>query len=687
MQLIKTPLSFQNQLTLMMLIVLTVTLGAVISFTYLKINKDLTQSLIDQAVLQAKMIAEKNKNLVSSRSDRKAKLQLEQLSKTASIKAAAILLSNQSLLAYYPDQQSLSLLDLSNKQPLTVNKDNLLIVESITQHGQLIGYIYIYHDLIELGAHERNYLIVFVLIFLIIWFMSMQLAKYFQSLMTDPIIQMLAHINGIYKTGNFEQRLNIRSNDEIAELTQGFNQVLAAVQERENELTMHSKQLQRLVEVRTEQLYKKAHFDSLTGLPNRYLLVDRLHQAITKAARNHSILAVLFLDLDRFKVINDNLGHQNGDLLLKEAGKRLLKLSRETDTVARLGGDEFVFLLEDLSSPKDPVRTARRIINSFETPFHLQDHILHITTSIGISVYPGDGLNFETLLQNADISMYHAKNKGPGNFSFYTSDMNESSLERLKIESNLRTAIENEEFYLVYQPQLNLKDNSCRNVEALLRWKNKDVGLISPEVYVRIAEETGIINKIDLWVISQACQQIKSWNEQGFSDMTVAINVSAGHLISDSLLEYLKEQIEINQINASQIEIEITEAVFIKHTERTVKTLHALKALGFRIAIDDFGTGYSSLQYIQDFPADTLKLDGMFIRDLENNETSQGIVQSTIILAHSLGLELVTECVENQFQLDFIRKQGGDLIQGYIYAKPLMPDALPDFCKKTYDLN
>ncbi len=501
-------------------------------------------------------------------------------------------------------------------------------------------------------------------------------AKYFKKSLTYPIRRMVRHIQTIYRTQNFERRLRSKRDDEVGRLIMEFNQMLDTVQERENELTLHGKQLQRLVEVRTEQLYQKAHFDSLTGLPNRYLLVDRLHQAISKSARTNEVLALLFLDLDRFKVINDNLGHQNGDLLLKEVAKRLSKIAREGDTVARLGGDEFVFLLENLNNPQDASKTARRIIDSFKIPFHLQDHILHVSTSIGISIYPADGKDDKILLKNADISMYHAKEKGPGQFSFYTHDMNKSSLERLAIETNLRSAIDNNEFYLLYQPQMRTKDNQYKNVEALLRWKNPQIGDISPGVFIPIAEETAIINQIDLWVITQACKQIKTWKEQGLKDITVAVNISAGQLISDTLLEHLKRQLMIYQINPAQLEIEITEAVFVEHSARTIKTLESIKKLGARIAIDDFGTGYSSLQYIQNFPADTLKLDGMFIRNLMESKASQGIVRSTIILAHSLGLELVAEGVETQEQLDYLTHHQCDLIQGFLLSKPIKPEEI-----------
>ncbi|TQV82890.1 putative bifunctional diguanylate cyclase/phosphodiesterase [Aliikangiella coralliicola] len=677
----RPPLSFRAQLTLMMTIIVIVMTIAFVLFLYLTVNKTLEQNTIDKAVQHAHITGEKAKAAVKSIDDAAANQVVKQLGSSQSVHVAALLLANGSLLGYYTDQQGMPLPEMDISQRLERTETELFIAEPIFDDEQLVGYVYVNHNLQQLLSQENLFIFFIAGLFVASIIVSIILAGYFQNLLTLPIRRMVRHVNNVYKSKNFEKRLNPRSDDEIGRLIKGFNKMLDAVQERENELTMHGKQLQRLVEVRTEQLYQKAHFDSLTGLPNRYLLVDRLHQAISKSSRTQSILALLFLDLDRFKVINDNLGHQNGDQLLKEVAKRLSKMAREGDTVARLGGDEFVFLLENLNSPRDAAITARRIIDSFKTPFRLQEHILHVSTSIGISIYPNDGSDDKILLKNADISMYHAKEKGPGNYSFYSDDMNQTSLERLAIESNLRNAIENNEFHLVYQPQMRLKDNQYKNVEALIRWNNSDVGEISPAVFIPIAEETGIINQIDLWVISQVCKQLRLWREQGMNDITVAINVSAGHLISDTLLEHLKKEILLNQIVARQLEIEITEAVFVEHTQRTIENLTAIKKIGARIAIDDFGTGYSSLQYIQNFPADTLKLDGMFIKNLKESKASQGIVRSTIILAHSLGLELVTECVEDQYQLDFLTKHQCDLVQGFLLSKPVSPEEILVICK------
>ncbi|TQV71419.1 EAL domain-containing protein [Aliikangiella marina] len=666
----------------MMATIVAITLIMIALFFFFGVNQDLESRLLNQAKTDSKLLAYEFSQSVEDKDVNLANRQAFSLELIPSVKESAIFLANGSLLGFYSRIPGAPIPEVNFQQSEILTDSELILIQPIISQQNTIGYLYVRHDLEKLLAAENKNFIYIGSIFLASLLVAILMAGLFQKVLTYPIRRMVRHINLIYNSNNFEKRLKPIRDDELGRLTLEFNQMLEAVQERENELTMQSKQLQRLVEVRTEQLYQKAHFDSLTGLPNRYLLVDRLHQAISKSSRSKSNLALLFLDLDRFKIINDNLGHQNGDLLLKEVAKRLSNLSRDGDTVARLGGDEFVFLLENLNQPKDAARTANRILESFKTPFQLQDHILHVSTSIGISIYPDNGTDDKILLKNADISMYHAKEKGPGHFSFYSKEMNESSLERLAIESNLRTAVENDEFYLTYQPQMRLKDDSFKNVEALLRWSNPTLGEISPGIFVPISEETGMVNQIDLWVISEVCKQIRLWKEQGLDDITVAINVSAGHLISDTLLEHLKQEIIINKINAKQIEIEITEAVFVEHTERTVKTLEEIKKLGAKIAIDDFGTGYSSLQYIQDFPADTLKLDGMFIRNLANKKSSQGIVRSTIILAHSLGLEIVSECVEDDFQLQFLRDHKCDLVQGYMLSKPLNPQQVLKLCRE-----
>ncbi|MDH5630946.1 MAG: EAL domain-containing protein [Gammaproteobacteria bacterium] len=600
-----------------------------------------------------------------------------------SVQLAALLSSNKSLLAIYNKDNDEQLVEIDPKERLTIDDKEVQIFEPVLIDNKIAGYLYIIHNKDKLNHQSEYYYFKIIMISTGLIIFLFLLANLFQRYLYSPVKHTVEILSQIYKTGDYSKRITKISRDEIGILGHSLNKFLDIIQNRKEELTVRSEQLKKLVDVRTEQLYQKAHFDPLTRLPNRYLLVDRLNQAISKSTRSRLHIALLFLDLDRFKVINDNLGHQNGDQLLKEVAKRLHKVSRQGDTVARLGGDEFIFLLENLNSPEDAAKTARRIIECFKQPFKIQQHILHVSTSIGISIYPNDGRNEKSLLKNADVSMYHAKKLGPGNYSFYSKDMNESSMERLAIESSLRSAIANNELTMVYQPQFSIKQNCYKNAEALIRWKNPKLGQVSPGIFIPIAEETGLINQIDLWTVKQACNQLRIWKEKGLTDITIAVNVSAGHLISNTLLELLKKEIISNQINAHQIEIEITEAVFVEHTEQTIKALKAFKKLGVKIAIDDFGTGYSSLQYIQNFPTDTLKLDGMFIKNLLTKKASKGIVRSTIILAHSLGLELVAEGVENQEEFDFLKENDCDLIQGYLLAKPMPPEQAFEFIQQA----
>ncbi len=640
----------------------------------------LEDNIAETAIQQAKLVGNEAIASLKAVNDRGAASVAELFAVIESVEYAAIILPNKAILGSYSKVQGLPLPNLDLDTPSIRNERDFIIAEPVRASGQLVGYVYVEHDADLLFNSQDSFAEMLLIVGLAMLLVTYFMAGLFQRFLTAPITKMVEHINHIHQSKEYDNRLVPSEDGEIGRLVRGFNRMLDAAQERESNLEARGKQLQKLVEVRTKQLFQKAHYDSLTGLPNRYLLVDRLHQAISKSARTKSNIAVIYLDLDRFKIVNDTFGHQNGDLLLKEVAKRLKATQRDGDTVARLGGDEFVFLLENISQPKDAARTALRIIDCFSQPFQLQEHNLHVSTSIGISIYPDDGMAHEILLKNADISMYDAKKKGPGNFSFFSEEMNNASLERLAIEANLRKAIQNNEFSLVYQPQKNMHSGEFKNAEALIRWNNPELGFVSPSVFIPIAEETGLINQLDLWVISEVCKQLKKWKDQGLINLTVAINVSAGHLISNSLLEHIKTEIIVNQLKAEQLEIEITEQVFIEQTEKTVENLKAIKELGAKIAIDDFGTGYSSLQYIRDFPADTLKLDGMFISDLEYDKTSQGIVKSTIMLAHSLGLELVAECVEETWQLEFLEENKCDLIQGYIFSKPLKPDEIPAIC-------
>ncbi len=429
-----------------------------------------------------------------------------------------------------------------------------------------------------------------------------------------------------------------------------------------------------------EDLRVLASYDTLTGLPNRTLFHDRLTHAIQQAHRSKNIVALMFLDLDRFKHINDSMGHHVGDLLLKAVASRLKNSVREGDTVARLGGDEFTIIIEGSSKNKVATIISEKLIRAFQTPFLLDDKVLTISPSIGISIYPEDAEDSGSLIKYADTAMYHAKSLGRNNFQFYTPKLNEYAVRHVELEAGLKQAISRNEFHLVYQPKFCVATGKLTGLEALLRWDSKELGSISPAEFIPLAEETGIINQIGHWVINHACSQIAKWHEQGFTDLNVAINLSANQLKAD-IISTIEVALAVSGLPAHVLELELTESMIMKNPKGSVKVLNQLKALGLTIAVDDFGTGYSSLSYLKRFPIDTLKIDREFVGDISNDPEDAAITSAIIALGHSLDLQVVAEGVETQEQLNFLAENECDQVQGYLLSKPLSAEDCQQFLK------
>ncbi len=419
------------------------------------------------------------------------------------------------------------------------------------------------------------------------------------------------------------------------------------------------------------QLEWQANYDALTQLPNRHLLQDRLQCAITHARRTKQHFAVLFLDLDRFKNVNDGLGHPVGDTLLKAVATRLKNTVREEDTVARLGGDEFVIVLERLEREEGAATVARKALKALEPACSIEDYEFFITSSIGISLFPKDGSEPEILLKHADIAMYHAKEQGGNNFQFYAQDMNVRTLERLALENNLRYALERGELELHYQPQVSLRSGNVISMEALLRWRHPKLGMIPPTEFIPLAEETGLIVPIGTWVIKTACTQLKTWQQEGLPIQFVAVNLSPRQFMQKDLLSQIADILEETELDASCLELEITEGLIMRDVDSAIMTLQALKLMQVQIAIDDFGTGYSSLNYLKRFPLDRLKIDKSFINDINNDPNDAAIALAVIAMAHSLQLKVIAEGVENEQQLIFLKSRRCDDMQGYYFSRPL----------------
>ncbi|MDQ0155169.1 putative bifunctional diguanylate cyclase/phosphodiesterase [Robertmurraya andreesenii] len=428
-----------------------------------------------------------------------------------------------------------------------------------------------------------------------------------------------------------------------------------------------------------DKLRKLAHYDTLTGVANRYSLNTRLESLIQTALKYKQQLAILFLDLDRFKHINDTLGHSYGDMLLKEVSLRLKGLIKNKDIIARLGGDEFVIVLTNIKHPKEAVHVAEDIIHSLARSFLLHQHEVYISTSIGISFFPLDGLTMEALLRNADKAMYKAKSSGKNQYELYHHEMHKNESKIMQMEVLLRKAIENDEFFLVYHPQVDMKSKQIVGVEALVRWKQKELGIVSPGEFIPLAEETGLIIPISEWVIKKACEDILNIHLKGYSNMYVSINISALHFNHDSFFRSIEAIFDQVNVDPRAVEFELTESMIMPNASETIGKLVKLKKLGIKLSIDDFGTGYSSLSYLNRFPLDTLKIDKSFIGKLGIYQDDSSIVEAIISIAHRLNLKIVAEGVENKKQMDFLSRENCDRIQGFYITKPIPYPELLNF--------
>jgi diguanylate cyclase (GGDEF)-like protein/PAS domain S-box-containing protein len=428
------------------------------------------------------------------------------------------------------------------------------------------------------------------------------------------------------------------------------------------------------VQAMAEQIAHSAEHDFLTGLPNRLLLNDRIGQAIALAQRNQTKAALLFMDLDGFKHINDSLGHQTGDKLLQCVANRLLDCVRAPDTVSRQGGDEFIVLLQGVTRPEDASIAAKRLLSSLEETFSMGQNNLHITTSIGLSLYPDDGMDAETLIKNADTAMYQAKENGRQGFQFFKPEMNVRAVERQSIEEDLRRALERKEFTLHYQPKVNLATGAITGAEALLRWSHPTRGSVSPAQFIPIAEDSGLILPIGAWVLREACAQSQAWVNKGLPVVSMAVNVSAVEFRNPNFLNNLFAILNETGLDPNSLELEVTESVLMKNAELVASILQSLRAKGVRVAIDDFGTGYSSLSYLRKLPLDALKIDQSFVRQIADSPDEATIVNAIISMGRSLHLRVIAEGVETAEDLAFLQDHECDEAQGYYFSRPVPAD-------------
>jgi len=518
---------------------------------------------------------------------------------------------------------------------------------------------------------------------------GLELVPHVLSISPDSVVLLISGENNIesaieaLRAGAFDYVLKPFDTRHVEAVVERALKQSALLKEKRR----YKNQLENLLSERTAEVNRLAYYDTLTGLPNRTLFEDRLAQAVAVAQRAGQPLGILFVSLDQFKKVNDTLGHLRGDELMKQVAVRLRGCVTEGDTLARFGGDEFAVMLTHIDGAKDVVETIGSLRNALQPPFELEGQELFASTSVGVSLFPHDGKESQSLLKNAGSALYRAKRSGGDNYQFYTGDMNSKAAKQFALETSLRRAIENEEFVLHYQPRLAVDSLTITGVEALVRWQHPQLGMLSPIEFIPLAEDNGLILPLGEWVLRTACRQSRAWQQKGFAAKRVGVNVSARQFQQQHLAEVVLQILEETGLAPECLDLELTESSIMSNAQATIDALTKLKARGVTISVDDFGTGFSSLSYLKRLPINALKIDQSFVRDLTTDPDDAALVMAIVTLAHNLRLQVVAEGVETEEQLRFLNLIRCDEVQGYLFSKPLAPEALEQLlASKTAEL-
>lgn len=673
-------LSFFRKQLLVAVVVTIVTLTLASILLYSQYSKDYQKHVVQDLQSKARLFSTTIQSALIFNDVAAAKAILDTSEAYKDTRQVMVFDTDMNLFAEFRNEAQSSFIKKAQlNQGVQFSGDIMIFFAPIDRDGEILGYIAIAADTAASEREKQQYALIMLLVFVFSILVSCLLHWRMQKLITRPMSKLIDLVGFVARNRQYDKRLGVGRHDELGHLISGVNSMLDTIQEHERQLHDNSERLESLVALRTEQLFNRANYDALTQLPNRHLLVDRLKHGIDYAERESTKMALMFLDLDRFKIINDSLGHSIGDELLVKVAETLKKIVRRADSVCRWGGDEFVILLEHFQKNDEIEPLAEKIISALSQPFEVSGHQLHVSTSIGIARYPDDGKDTNTLLKHADMSMYKAKEQGPGRYCFFEEAMLDGSVERLSLEIRLRKALDQKSFHLVYQPQIATDTGAVCGIEALIRWQDEKLGLLNPIQFLPVAEDVGLMNQLSLWVLEEACRQNKEWQDKGATAQPIAVNLPASFIAHPNSVAKIKDILERTGLLPRYLEIEITENTFITNTDHAIKVLETLKNMGISIAVDDFGTGYSSMSYLRDLPVGTLKIDGSFIRQLGQSDANDGIIESIITLGKSLDLTLVAECVESQEQAKILKELGCDVIQGYYYSKPLSPEKTEAF--------
>lgn len=550
---------------------------------------------------------------------------------------------------------------------------DLSYVSAIKLNNKTLGYFYTRSDAMPIYRQTAAFILLVVAASLTAALAGLLLLNRLQRVLMAPLHNLIQLMRYISEENDYSKRHILRSGDEMGELAMGFNQMLERIQDRDNALGLELQEK----EITEKRLDRLAHYDVVTHLPNRHFFNRQLTSAALQGAQDKPLFGLMFIDLDDFKIVNDTLGHHFGDILLRHVAELLTKTVRSGDVVARLGGDEFGIILSGLAREEDAAALASKIISRISEPVTLDDREIVVGASVGISFFPGDADNIDTLMQYADTAMYHAKDNGKNNFQFFSREMRVRIQSRRDIETDLRKALEQQQLYLEYQPQFDIDTRRIVGVEALLRWQHPELGRVGPDEYIPVAEENGLIVPIGEWVFRTACLQAKKWRAQGMP-LTIAVNVSSRQFREADLAQRLQHILSEVSADPSWIELEITESALLDASDSTIGKLNALAGIGFKLAIDDFGTGYSSLSYLQRFPISKLKIDRSFIVGIQDNSDDKAIAHAIIAMGNSLDMQVIAEGIETEQQAQYLLDFGCRLGQGFLVSPSVAPEKVAE---------
>jgi len=671
--------AFSIRKKLMLVLLLTTSSVLLLSSIGFLVNDwySLRSAVFERLHAQAGIVGNSSVSAMVFNDHRSANRTLSILENEADIQAAGLFDNEGQLFARYERMPG----DLLEQLPTANDGDingHVYVVSPINFEGEDIGNILLVADLSVWKHSQTNNLYTAVGVFALSLLVAFLLSSRMQKVVTEPILTLALMARRISQERDYSLRAEKSSRDEIGRLVDDFNDMLEQIQSRDRELYLVNEKLEEKVNRRTrelteltKQLEHQAYHDALTGLANRITFDNDLRLAIEQKHRHEGQLAILFLDLDRFKIINDTLGHAAGDELLKEVAERFKGCVRKSDTLARLGGDEFAILLFDLDHTNTALTVARKLAETIAKPLHVVGHDLSLSTSIGISVYPDDGSDADALIKNADTAMYRSKERGRNQVTFFSPEMNTRTERRLALENKLREAIRGDCLKVYYQPRFNAQTLEINGVEALLRWFDPVEGEILPDEFIPVAEDCGLIAAIDEWVLERACRDILQAFDGIEPDITLAVNFSPAHFIRSDINEAIVSVLAKTNFPNHLLELEITESLFGPGNTDVYNTFDQLKAQNIKIAVDDFGTAYSSLSRLKQLPLHTLKIDKSFIRDIGKDVDDEIITQTIISMAKSLNLNVVAEGVENKQQYEFVKKNECDSIQGFMFGKPM----------------